>query len=92
MNNEFKKMQKLAGLIKENQINEISTTPSEKTWGLWLKLSEENGIEGYDIEGWNHLQVGGFLKELQWIETNKDKYSDEELSDEFSKYLDGMYS
>ena len=32
MNNEFKKMQKLAGLIKENQTNEVSTTPSKKTW------------------------------------------------------------
>ena len=91
MNNEFKKMQKLAGLIKENQINEASTTPSEKTWKLWLKVSEENGIEGYDIEDWNHIQVGNFLKELQWIEINKDKYSDEELSDEFTKYIEEMY-
>ena len=58
---------------------------------MWLKLSEENGIEDYDVEGWNHLQVRGFLKELQWVETNKDKYSDEELSDKFTEYLDEIY-
>ena len=56
-----------------------------------LKVSEENGIEGYDIEDWNHIQVGNFLKELQWVEINKDKYSDEELSDEFTKYIEEMY-
>ena len=63
----------------------------EQTWNLWLKLSNENEIEDYDLSSFNHLQVGGFLKELQWIETNKDKYSDEELSQNFSNYLDELY-
>ena len=97
MNNEFLKMQKIAGLITEGEykanLNEQMTPsfPSEQAWKLWLKLSEENEIEDYDLENFNHLQVGGFLKELQWIEDNKDKYSDEELSQNFSNYLDELY-
>ena len=93
MSKEFKKMQKLAGIITEGQVNESPavSTPTEQTWKLWLKLSDENEIEDYDINGWNHLQVGGFLKELQWIENNKDKYTDEELSKKFSEYLDELY-
>ena len=63
----------------------------EQTWNLWLKLSNENEIEDYDLSSFNHLQVGGFLKELQWIKDNKDKYSDEELSQNFSIYLDELY-
>ena len=63
----------------------------EQTWNLWLKLSNENEIEDYDLSSFNHLQVGGFLKELQWIKDNKDKYSDEELSQNFSNYLDELY-
>jgi hypothetical protein len=95
MKNEFVRMKMLAGLITENQDKELkedigSSTPSQQTWGLWLKLSDENGIDGYDLEGWNHIQVGKFIKELQWIEDNKDKYSDEELSDNFSAYLDEL--
>ena len=84
--NETKRMQQLAGLITESQINENipSSFPTQKAWGLWLKLSKENEIEDYDLNDFNHLQVGSFLKELQWIENNKDKYSDEELSQEFS--------
>jgi len=65
--------------------------PSEQTWNLWLKLSNENEHDDYNLETFNHLQVGGFLKELQWIEDNKDKYSDEELSQAFSNYLDELY-
>ena len=63
----------------------------EQTWNLWLKLSNENEIEDYNLSSFNYLQVGGFLKELQWIEDNKDKYSDEELSQNFSNYLDELY-
>ena len=50
-----------------------------------LKVYKENGIEGYDIEDWNHIQVGNFLKELKWVEINKDKYSDEELTQQQGK-------
>ena len=90
LNEQFIRMQKLAGVITESQINENipSSFPTQKAWELWLKLSEENEIEDYDLNNFNHLQVGSFLKELQWIENNKDKYSDEELSQEFSNYLD----
>ena len=63
----------------------------EQTWNLWLKLSNENEIEDYDLDNWNYLQVGGFLKELQWIKDNKDKYNDEELNQAFSDYLDELY-
>jgi hypothetical protein len=79
--------------LVENKLNEYTAPsfPSEATWELWLKLSNENEIEDYDLNGWNHLQVGGFLKELQWIEDNKDKYSDEELSQNFSDYIDELY-
>jgi hypothetical protein len=89
---EFKRMQQLAGVIIESQLNENipSSFPTQKAWELWLKLSKENEIEDYDLNDFNHLQVGSFLKELQWIESNKDKYSDEELSQEFSNYLDGI--
>jgi hypothetical protein len=92
--NEVKRMQQLAGVLKESKINENipSSFPTQKAWNLWLKLSEENEIEDYDLNNFNHLQVGGFLKELQWIENNKDKYSDEELSQEFSNYLDNIYN
>jgi hypothetical protein len=63
----------------------------EITWGLWLKLSNENEIEDYDLETWNHLQVEGFLKELQWIKDNKDKYNEKELSQAFNDYLNKLY-
>ena len=63
----------------------------EITWGLWLKLSNENEIEDYDLETWNHLQVEGFLKELQWIKDNKDKYNKKELSQAFNDYLNKLY-
>jgi hypothetical protein len=79
--------------LTENKLNEYTSLsfPNEVTWGLWLKLSDENEIEDYDLNKWNHLQVGGFLKELQWIENNKDKYNDEELSQNFSDYLNELY-
>ena len=73
--NEIKRMQLLAGLITESQINENipSSFPTQKAWGLWLKLSKENEIEDYDLNDFNHLQVGSFLKELQWIENKKSR-------------------
>lgn len=91
------RMQMLSGIITENEyklkLNEYiePSFPSEQAWNLWLKLSNENEFDDYNLETFNHLQVGGFLKELQWIEDNKDKYSDEELSQAFSEYLDELY-
>jgi hypothetical protein len=89
--NEFKRIQQLAGILTENIPQTTSNSPSEQTWKLWLKLSDENEIEDYELDTWNHLQVQGFIKELQWIENNKDKYDDEELSNEFSDYLSELY-
>jgi hypothetical protein len=95
-NNEIKRMQLIAGLITENEYRKsmgesIGTSfPSSQTWQLWLRLSEENEIEDYEINTWNHLQVNSFIKELQWIENNKDKYDDEEMSEKFSNYLDTL--
>ena len=62
----------------------------EKIWNLWLKLSNENEIEDYEINTWNYLQIGGFLKELQWVEDNENKYSFDELSKKFSDYINNM--
>jgi hypothetical protein len=90
--NDFKRIQQLAGILTEDISKTTSNSPSEQTWKLWLKLSDENEIEDYELDTWNHLQVQGFIKELQWIENNKDKYDDEELSNEFSDYLDELYS
>lgn len=79
--------------LAENKLNEYvaPSFPSEQTWNLWLKLSNENEYDDYNLETFNHLQVGGFLKELQWIENNKDKYDEEELSKRFSGYIDELY-
>ena len=81
----------LAGILTEDISKITSNSPSEQTWKLWLKLSDENEIEDYELDTWNHLQVQGFIKELQWIENNKDKYDDEELNNEFSDYLSELY-
>ena len=80
-------------LASKSSINEemSSSFPSEQAWNLWLKLSEENEFDDYDLQTFNHLQVGGLLKELQWIEDNKDKFDGEELSKQFSDYLDQLY-
>ena len=58
----------------------------EQTWNLWLKLSNENEIEDYDLSSFNHLQVGGFLKELQWIKDNKDKYNKDKINNQINKW------
>jgi hypothetical protein len=89
--NEIKRMQQLAGLINENQISS-SNFPSKETWGLWLELSRENDVDSLDLNDWNEMWVRSFIKELQWIESNKDKYSRDELSQEFSDYLDSYYN
>ena len=89
--NDFKRIQQLAGILTEDISKITSNSPSEQTWKLWLKLSDENEIEDYEHDTWNHLQVQGFIKELQWIENNKDKYDDEELNNEFSDYLSELY-
>jgi hypothetical protein len=89
------RMQKLAGVITESQIiNENITIPTldEKAWKLWLQLSNDAEIEDYDLETYNHLQVNGFLKEISWVASNKDKYSNyEELSDAYNDFLDSIY-
>jgi hypothetical protein len=97
MSQEQLRMQMLSGIITESEYKAkldeyvAPSFPSEQAWNLWLKLSNENEFDDYNLESFNHLQVGGFLKELQWIEDNKDKYSDEELSQAFSDYLDEIY-
>ena len=40
------------------------------------KLSDENEIEDYELDTWNHLQVQGFIKELQWIENNRKVFAE----------------
>jgi hypothetical protein len=87
--NEIKRMKRLAGLINENQIAS-SNFPSKETWELWLELSNENDVDSLNLEDWNEMWVSSFIKELQWIENNKDKYSREELSDEFLNFLDSI--
>ena len=97
MSQEQLRMQMLSGIITESEYKAkldeyvAPSFPSEQAWNLWLKLSNENEFDDYNLESFNHLQVAGFLKELQWIEDNKDKYSDEELSQAFSDYLDEIY-
>ena len=97
MSQEQLRMQMLSSIITESEYKAkldeyvAPSFPSEQAWNLWLKLSNENEFDDYNLESFNHLQVGGFLKELQWIEDNKDKYSDEELSQAFSDYLDEIY-
>ena len=97
MSQEQLRVQMLSGIITESEYKAkldeyvAPSFPSEQAWNLWLKLSNENEFDDYNLESFNHLQVGGFLKELQWIEDNKDKYSDEELSQAFSDYLDEIY-
>lgn len=94
------RMNQLASLITEGQTRKMmevlnenisSSFPSEQAWDLWLKLSEENEYEDYDLQAHNHLQVGNIFRELQWIENNKDKFDEEELSDKFSDFLDQEY-
>jgi hypothetical protein len=89
--NEIKRMQQLAGVVNENQIAS-SNFPSKETWELWLELSNENDVDSLNLEDWNEMWVSSFIKELQWIENNKDKYSREELSDEFLNFLDSLNS
>ena len=91
MNNNFN----LKSFLAEGKmLKEEITIPTldENAWKLWLQLSNEAGIEDYDLESYNHLQVNGFLKELNWVASNKDKYSNyEELSDAFNNFLDSTY-
>jgi hypothetical protein len=87
--NEIKRMKRLAGLINENQIAS-SNFPSKETWELWLELSNENDVDSLNLEDWNEMWVSSFIKELQWIENNKDKYSRDELSQEFLNFLDSI--
>jgi hemerythrin len=91
------RMNQLAGIVTEGQAKKLlevlneempSSFPSEEAWNLWLKLSEEMGYEDYDLQTHNHLQIGSLLRELQWVENNKDKFEGEELMDKFSDYLD----
>jgi hypothetical protein len=68
-------------------------TLDENDWNLWLQLSNEAGIEDYDLESYNHLQVNNFLKELNWVASNKDRYNNyDELFDAFNSFLDDMFS
>lgn len=87
MENNFnlKKFLAEGALLKE----EITIpTLDENDWDLWLQLSNEAGIEDYDLESYNHLQVNNFLKEISWVASNKDKYSNyEELFDAFDAFL-----
>lgn len=97
LSEETLRLQMLSGIITENEyklkLNEYvePSFPSEQAWNLWLRFSNEYEFDDYNLETFNHLQVGGLFKELQWIEDNKDKYSDEELSQAFSDYLDELY-
>jgi hypothetical protein len=88
--NEIKRMQQLAGVINENQIAS-SNFPSKETWELWLELSNENDVDSLNLEDWNEMWVSSFIKELQWIENNKNKYNRDELSQEFSDYLTSSF-
>jgi hypothetical protein len=60
----------------------------EQTWILWLKLSQVNEYEDYDLQTHNYLQINSLFKELKWIQKNKQKCHEEELIKKFNKYLD----
>jgi hypothetical protein len=92
---ETARMQQLAGILTESKLlTENITVPTldDKTWKLWLQLSNEAGIEDYDLETYNYNQVNGILKEISWVSSNKDKYSNyDELSDAYNDFLDSIY-
>jgi hypothetical protein len=91
MNNNFNLKQFLAeGTLLKEEIT--IPTLDENSWKLWLQLSNEAGIEDYDLESYNYKQVNGILKEISWVVSNKDKYSNyEELSDAYNNFLDDIY-
>jgi len=91
MNNNFNLKQYLTeGILLKEEIT--IPTLDENSWKLWLQLSNEAGIEGYDLESYNYKQVNGILKEISWVASNKDKYSNyEELSDAYNNFLDDTY-
>ena len=93
---ETARMQKLAGIVTESKlITENITIPTldDKAWKLWLQLSNDAEIEDYDLENYNHKQVNGILKEISWVVSNKDKYSNyDELFDAYNDFLDSIYN
>ena len=92
---ETARMQKLAGIITESKLlieNITIPTLDDKAWKLWLQLSNDAEIEDYDLETYNYKQVNGILKEISWVASNKDKYSNyDELSDAYNDFLDSIY-
>jgi hypothetical protein len=70
LNEEFRRMQELAGILKESQINEDD-------------FEDENDPESFDVnQDWNNLEVLGTRTDHQgtWIEfaDPEDPYLDEE--------------
>ena len=81
-------------LAEGKMLKEEITIPTldENSWNLWLQLSDEAGIEDYDLETYNYKQVNGILKEISWVASNKDKYSNyEELFNAYNDFLDNTY-
>ena len=81
-------------LAEGKMLKEEITIPTldENSWKLWLQLSDEAGIEDYDLETYNYKQVNGILKEISWVASNKDKYSNyEELFNAYNDFLDNTY-
>ena len=84
------RLQFLAGVINESQINEMSSDLNigENTWNKWLELSNKLEYEDYDLETHNYEQINSLFRELKWIEANKDKYNnDEDLFNAFSDFI-----
>jgi hypothetical protein len=81
-------------LAEGKMLKEEITIPTldENSWKLWLQLSNEAGIEDYDLETYNYKQINGILKEISWVASNKDKYSNyEELFNAYNDFLDDTY-
>jgi hypothetical protein len=81
-------------LAEGKMLKEEITIPTldENSWKLWLQLSKEAGIEDYDLESYNYKQINGILKEISWVASNKDKYSNyEELFNAYNDFLDDTY-
>ena len=81
-------------LAEGKMLKEEITIPTldENSWKLWLQLSDEAGIEDYDLETYNYKQVNGILKEISWVASNKGKYTNyEELFNAYNDFLDNTY-
>jgi hypothetical protein len=94
MNNNFNLKQYLTEgkLLNEIEIRIPISTLDEETWGLWVQLADDVGIEDFDLQMNNYHQVKNFFKEMSWVSSNKDKYDDyDELLEAFNNFIDTSF-